>query len=246
MRAGHVRTLSFSLVLFAACGEDSAPMDLEPDAMLPDAAPDGPIGGGCDPATVLPASYRVIPKVATTPVVVTTADGVTSGTIDATAGGFGNSTDNPYLYLDLKTGARVEVSDVQARDSDAWDLALKRSSIRLNGGDSGTGNRKAAVVAAATLAEVTAGPAAGYTVDDFTTETCTLKIHSGGEPMSAIGEWYLYDTATNRLAPKPEVYVIERADKSRVAVKLTGYYDPAMPARSAVYSVEWKNLPGAP
>jgi hypothetical protein len=242
MRSEVARCSLILFALLAACGDGDDP-DVMPDAGMPDATPDAP--PGCNPATVLPSNYRPIAKVAITLLTVTTTAGVTSGTADATAGGVSMAADNPYLYLDLKTGVKVDLNDLDARTSSSWDIGLKRSSLRLNGGDSGTGNRKSAPVAAATLAEVTAGPADGYKTDDYTSADCEIVTIPGGEPMSAFGEWYDYDLQTNKVVPKPEVHVIQRADGSRTAFRISAYYDPAMPARGAVYSVEWKQLPGA-
>ncbi len=246
MRHGFATPLSLSLVLLAACGDNSEPFENEPDAMPDSPIVDGPPSNVCNPALALPTLYRPIPKVATTPLAVTTTAGVTSGTADATAGGFTMAAENPYIYLDLKNGVKVEVNDVEARSSMAWDIAFKRSSLRLNGGDGGPGNRKSAAVAATTLAEVTAGPADGYVSDDFTTADCKYVSLPAGEPMSAFGEWYFYEAQTSRVTPKAEVYVIQRPDGSRTAFRMTSYYDLTVtPARSAVYSVEWKQLPGA-
>lgn len=216
--------------------------------MMPDGQPDGQPDGPpvCNPASVLPANYRLIDKVATTLLTVTTTGGVTSGIADATAGGINMASENPYLYLDLKNGVKVDINDVQARTSTAWDIALKRSSPRLNGGDSGAGGRKSVPVPATTLAEVTAGPASGYIEDDFTTADCKIVTIPAGEPNSAFGFWYNYDQANNnRVIPKPEVHVIQRPDGSRTALRFVGYYDPTNPVRGAVYSLEWKQLPGA-
>src|SRR5262245_7286282 len=167
------------------------------------AMPDAP--GGCDPATVRPGGYRLIPMVSAGAVTVTTASGVTSGTIDATAGGVNNSADNPYIYVDLRNNMKVAVNDVAARTSMDWDIALKRSSLRTNSGDSGTGARELAVVQAATLAQVTAAPASGYGSDDFATADCMLQSTLIGEPQSAFGEWYDYDQDTHVVTPKAEV-----------------------------------------
>jgi hypothetical protein len=205
------------------------------------AMPDAP--GGCDPATVLPGGYRLIPTVSAGAVTVTTASGVTSGTIDATAGGVNNSADNPYIYVDLRNNMKIAVNDVEARTSTNWDIALKRSSLRTNSGDSGPGNRELAVVQAATLAQVTAAPASGYASDDFATADCMLESTLIGEPQSAFGEWYDYDQNTHVVTPKAEVYVLQRNNGSRTAFRIKAYYgDPANPMRGAFYSVEWKQL----
>ncbi len=224
--------LAASLCLVAAC--DGGDPDIEP-------SPDGP--AGCDPAAILPANYRPIPSVSMGMVNVTTTGGVTSGTVDATAGGLMGAADNPYVYLDLKAGAKVMIHDLDARSSMAWDVSLKRASLRVNGGDSGSGGRKLAVVQAADLAAVTAAPTGGYAVDDFADASCALVTLPAGEPMSAFGEWYNYDPDTHVVTPKSEVYVVERPDGSHTALRLVTYYgDTANPMRGGYYRVEWKQL----
>lgn len=237
----HRCLLFCALLVTSACGGGdggNSEVDAGIDPPMVDAAP------GCNPATVLPSNYRPIALVSTGAVQVTTTAGVTSGTIDATAGGITNAADRPYIYVDLRNGVRVDVDDLAARTSTTWDIALKRSSLRINGGDSGAGNRRLAVVQAATLGEVTAAPTSGYATDDFTTDACKLDNHPAGEPKSAFGEWYGYDDQTHGVAPKSEVYVIERGDGTRTALRIVTYYgDPAMPMRGAYYGVEWKQLP---
>jgi hypothetical protein len=237
-----MRTLPLLLALIgvSACSDDGGGTNNPgPDAAVPidSGSP------GCDPATVLPSAYRPIAMVSTGAVTVTTDAGVTAGTIDGTAGGTANSADRPYIYVNLATGARVDVDDLAARTSNDWDIALKRSSIRINGGDSGAGNRKLAKVSAGDLAAVTAAPTTGYVADDFTTADCMLESLPGGEPSTAFGQWYDYNETTHALTPFEEVYVLERGDGSHVAFRIDSYYgDAAMPMRGAFYKVEWKSL----
>lgn len=206
-----------------------------------DATPDSP--GGCDPATVLPSNFRLIPMVSTGAVTVTTAGDVTSGTIDATAGGVDNAADNSYIYVDLRAGTKVAINDLEARMSTNWDIALKRFSLRTNSGDSGPGNRELVVVQAVTLADVASAPTSGYASDDFVTDDCMLDSLLIGEPRSAFGEWYDYDQMTHVVTPKQEVYVLKRNNGSKTALRIKAYYgDPQRPTRSAFYSVEWKQL----
>src|SRR5678815_1100406 len=87
------------------------------------AMPDAP--GGCDPATVLPGGYRLIPTVSAGAVTVTTASGVTSGTIDATAGGVNNSADNPYIYVDLRNNIHNTAHHHEELTTRNRDIALK-------------------------------------------------------------------------------------------------------------------------
>lgn len=243
MRVRAQQTLLAATVLLAVvasgCGDSSGAEGADAGA---DAAAD--TVPGCDPATVLPSNYRLIPSVSSGAVDVSTSQGVTAGTIDATAGGLVNAADNPYIYVDLELGSKVELGDLDARASSDWDIALKRSSVRSNGGDSGVGGRDVVVVSAATLAEVSAAPADGYSSDDFTTDDCMLDAIPGGEPRSAFGEWYDYDVDTHAVTPKAEVYVLRRSDGSHVAFRIVSYYgDTAMPMRGAIYAVEWKQLP---
>jgi hypothetical protein len=228
---------ALALAIFVGCGGDDGGGG-NPDAGTPDAA------GGCQPATVLPTAYRPIPEVSAGAVNVTSGGGITSGTIDATAGGMNMSADNPYIYVDLRGGGmKIAVDDIAALTSMDWDIALKRASLRSNGGDSGVGARRVAVVPAADLAAVTMAPTSGYGTDDFATDDCMYASIPGGEPMSAFGEWYDYDDVNHVVSPKAEVYVVERGDGTHTAFRVVDYYgDVSMPMRGAFYQVEWKDL----
>lgn len=227
-----------SLVPFAliGCGTEELSPPGDVDAGLATDAADG-----CDVTAALPQQWRPIATVSTGAVTATTSGGVTSATIDATAGGLAGAPDNPYVYVDLTTGTRVDVSDVASRSSNTWHVAFKRSSIKVNGGDSGPSDVGAAKVAAATLAEVTTPPAA-FVTDDWATEDCMLQALPGGEPATAMGDWYDYDGATHALSPKPEVWVIKAGVTMRKLRILTYYGDAAAPMRGAMYRVEWANL----
>jgi hypothetical protein len=186
---------------------------------------------GCEPAAALPSQFRPIAEVSTGLVNVTNSGGVWSGTIDGTAGGLSQAADNPYIYVDLRTGAKVDITDLDAYSSQTWDIALKRASLRSNGGDSGPGMRSVSIVTGAT------------TLDDFADAECQYLQIPGGEPNSAFGEWYDYDDATHIVTPKVEVYVFERGDGTHTALRVIDYYgDASMPMRGAFYQVEWKDL----
>lgn len=201
----------------------------------PDAA------GTCDPFAALPTQWRLIDMVATTAI---TAPATGELLIDATAGGTGAAADNPYIYVDLETGTKVDLTDVAAATSSNWDLAIKRASVRLNGGDSGPGGRTAAIVEAATLAEVTAAPPAGaFAADDWADEACAFLSTPAGEPAGVLGNWYDYNPGTHVVTPWPEVYVIKRADGTTFKLRVITYYgDEANPMRGAMYHVEWATL----
>lgn len=64
----------------------------------------------------------------------------TTQTVDATAGGLGTPAGDPrnkYTYVNLATGSIVDLSDADAATSSDWDIAFKRSLLKLNGGLSG-------------------------------------------------------------------------------------------------------------
>lgn len=228
--------LSLALVVAAAAcgGDDGATGDVDAAVDI-DAA-------GCDPTTALPTQWRPIAMVSTGAVNVTTSGGVTSGTIDATAGGTAAAADNPYVYLDLMAGTKVDISDTASLTSTAWHVAFKRAGIKLNGGDSGPGQVAAAAVNAATLAEVTTAPAA-LAMDDWADASCTLIAGPTGEPATVMSTWYDYDSQTHVLTPKAQVWVIRIAPGVFRKLRITTYYgDTAQPMRGAFYRVEWAAL----
>lgn len=53
-----------------------------------------------------------------------------------------------YAYLNLESGEMLELSEAQATASDAWHIAFRRASVKLNGGTSGPGNVSGALTAA--------------------------------------------------------------------------------------------------
>lgn len=60
---------------------------------------------------------------------------VVTKTLDASAGGFGAAADDPknkYTYFSFAAGDVVELTDAEAESSDAWDIAFKRTSTKLN------------------------------------------------------------------------------------------------------------------
>ena len=222
-----------SFLFLAACADDPA---LAP---TPDAA-----GDACEATSILPAQWRPIDLVSTGAVDVTTAGGVTAAVIDATAGGPMDAADNPYVYVDLIAGAKVDVTDVDALDDARWHVAFKRAGIKANGGDSGTGGVTVAVVAAETIDAVTAAPADGeLAADDWADASCAYVALAAGEPATRMGEWYDYDPAAHTLTPQPEVYVIRIPGAGDVKLEIETYYgDDASPMRGAIYRVRWAPL----
>ena len=239
--------LAFSLPLGAACGGDDDGGSGDDDGATIDAGGDdggdddggGPdAAAGCEPTDVLPADWRPIASVSAGALTATPGKDRTDAVVDATAADA--PADNPYLYIDLATGTKVEVNDVEALTSSEWDLAFERSSIRVNGGDSGPGNVAVAVVEAA-FDDVTEAPKdAEFAADDWVGEDCQYQSIPGGEPLTAIGEWYDYNVMTHELTPKEEVYVVRShgGDLFKVTIG-TWYGGEGVPA---IFEVAWAPL----
>jgi hypothetical protein len=206
--------------------------------------PDG--GGGgiqcTDPQKVLPEGWTPVNKVSAGQVGSTGAGTITT-TIDATAGGFGASAGEPFVYLSFTGGAAAKVSlaDPDSFASSDWDLAFKRYVIRANGGDSGPGGVAVAKVDAASLAEVTAVPTPSNFLDDqFATDACVLVMDQLGAPITAVGEWYIANGMT--LTPKPVVHVVKLRDGSHIKLRIVSYYGGQGGTQSGYFTVEWAAL----
>lgn len=178
--------------------------------------------------------------------VTTTAAGdVHTTLIDASAGGMTEAHLHPFVYLSLQSGARVDLDDLTAKDDLSWDLAFRRTVIRVNGGDSGSGQGAVAIVAGQTFETLTSAPAASaFASDDFLDEQCTIVR----DPVNAIltafdgptGMWYEYDSSTSKVTPKPLVYVVRRATGELVKLVIDSYYNKS--GLGAHYTIRWSAL----
>ncbi len=74
--------------------------------------------------------------------------GIMTVRLNATAGGLGaapGDPENKFTYFSLKTGKVIDISDEDSKSSTDWDIAFKRTNIKLNGGVSGPGDVQGAV-----------------------------------------------------------------------------------------------------
>ncbi|HUS68314.1 MAG TPA: HmuY family protein [Kofleriaceae bacterium] len=224
------------LALMCACGGG----DDDGSAGAADAGGDD----GCDEGAALPDGWRPVDGLAGGTVTSTVDGDVVESLIDASAGGFGNSDSEPFLYVSFDDGLLLaqELTDVAAFDDGSWDLAFKRYVIRANGGDSGTGGVSVADVAADTLEEVTAPPADGaFGVDRWTDESCFPVGDGIGGPRTQFTDWY--DITDMILTPKPLVYVVRRSGRGDWKLEIEDYYaDEGDPEKSGVYRVRWAPL----
>lgn len=131
--------------------------------------------------------------------VTTTIDGEDYLTeVDATAGGFGQSANNPWVYVrfDATGATKLDITDEEALQSMEWHIAAKRFILRLNSGSSGPSCVAASPFLSTTYPELTAVPVgARFVEDDYYTSDCTLINDSSGlenSPQTALSPWWEY------------------------------------------------------
>jgi hypothetical protein len=203
-------------------------------------------GDGCDPS-ILANAWPWNDAVTTGSVTVDESDGVFTATIDAAAGGMNASRSRPFVYIDLETGARVDITDLESLESTAWDLAFKRVLIRTNSADSGPGQISLAKVSGTTFDDVTSAPtsSSAYATDVSLDEECELLTDPIGNPIAAINyvntdnptgsaSWYDY---TGGIAPHSgDIYIVrDDADGTTYNLEIGSW-------TSGVYEIRWAEL----
>jgi hypothetical protein len=156
--------------------------------------------------------------------IVGTTAGVMKVYVDASAGGSGPgvAAANPRVYLKLD-GTKVEISDVDAAKSTAWDISFKRVDIFTNSGDGGPG-KGAGAVADKKFDDVTAADAAGLAQESFFTADCEPKTDEGGFLLTTFSSWYDYDQETHIPTPfLDRTLVMKAADGTLYKIGLLSY-----------------------
>ncbi len=161
---------------------------------------------------------------------------VQSATFNATS-----STD--WVYVDLSTGQPVALTAEQAATSDAWHLALRRSTLRTNGGTSGSGDVVMALSDAQDNlydADGNALPAA-FDAVDATTELAALEAPAPAPARwspdaiaPALGaDWYVYNFSNGNVTENDSVGFLVRSGEgtSYARVRVT---DLDFPTRSGL------------
>ena len=154
--------------------------------------------------------------------IIETAGGVTKVYVDASAGGSGQSSKNPRVYLKMD-GSKVSISDVDAAKSTDWDIAFKRVDIFTNSGDGGPG-KGAGTVASKKFDDVTAADATGLAQEKFFTGDCQPLTDEGGFLKTTFSSWYDYDQQTHIPTPfLDRTLVMKAADGTLYKVGLLTY-----------------------
>ena len=150
-------------------------------------------------------------------------------TIDASAGGMGAGPDDPankYSYFSFATGAEVDLQDDEAENSNAWDIAFKRTSIIVN-----SQVAKAALVAAqdsfydqdgnpikASFINASAETEAQKFID-ITANGIANAEFKADAPVPALTDWYNYNFQTHAVtANTANYYLIQNAENDNVSI----------------------------
>jgi hypothetical protein len=132
------------------------------------------------------------------------------------------SSQEEWVYFSFVSGDQVIPLD--PLNSPDWDLGFQRFHIVTNGGVSGSAGASVATLVDQTFESVTAAPVDGYLPDQPDTDDGDMLANSAFE--SGDG-WYAYDEATNRLSPRPIVYVIQTGRGAHYKLSISDYYNAA-------------------
>jgi heme-binding HmuY-like protein len=156
--------------------------------------------------------------------------------IDASVGGLDGQDTHPWIYIALSSGAAVAVTDLQALRSNDWDLALKRSVVRTNGGDSGPGHGGAIRIALpwdevdrATLGQKT------LPTEHWFDSDCMLELDASMNLVTTFSGWSEYDETDHVLSAAPNVvFITAAADGTLYKVAILDYYSTPAGAHGTV------------
>jgi hypothetical protein len=147
---------------------------------------------------------------------------------------YDTTSDETWVYLDLETG--------EQRADEAgwtnWDLKLQRFNVATNGGASGAGTVKVAVLTSGSFDALTKAPIESYTsdpADGSDTDDKPDYVISTGE----LG-WWNYDENTHALSPRPYLYVVRSQEGAFYKVAIESYYNAA--GSSGYLTLRWAKI----
>jgi hypothetical protein len=238
------------LLLVSACSSTTTVTESTTDAGTdaPTATADaggaetGGDAGGAMCSAAIDQNLKLVDKVATTNVsILSDANGTRLLFIDASAGGPMGAATNPYIYVNLETATRVNVTDKTARTSNDWDLALKRAVLFTNGGDAG-GGMGGTISVMKPFDSVTKADASGtFAPEAFFDASCNLNTDQVGSVMTTFSNWYNYDLNNNTLSPMATTFVVKGGTGKLYKLAIQNYYgqpDGGMGMAGALYLVK--------
>ncbi|MCY0993291.1 HmuY family protein [Nannocystis sp. ILAH1] len=147
--------------------------------------------------------------------------------VDASAGGTMGAATNPWVYLRFTDAGleRVDLDDVAALESGAWDIAAKRYGIRVNSGSSGPSCVTVAAPAGDYADLDAAPPDAEFAPEDYYDDACLLQEDGSGLPGSPayrMAGWWGY---TGCVTTTGFPYALRLADGRTVKLTIEAYYE---------------------
>ncbi len=136
---------------------------------------------------------------------------------------FTGSTNSRWVYFRFATNDTVSVTS--ASTSQNWDVAFRRTTIKINGGTSGPGKSGVVMLTGVNFEDLKQVPAtAAFAVDD--TLNTGFAIRTGSDE-----GWYTYTGDPNHwiLAIADRVFIFRTADEKYVKVKFLSYYSNGQP-----------------
>jgi hypothetical protein len=153
------------------------------------------------------------------------ASGVKKLFVDGSAGGPTNAATSPWIFVNLGTGKKVEVTDPSSLESTDWDLAIKRPIIYTNGGDGGPG-KGGAVLVSKGFDDVARSDTTGATfaTESFFDAECNANTDPTGAALTSFSSWYDYDENTHLLSPHEGTWLVRGGTGDLYKLKIDTYY----------------------
>jgi hypothetical protein len=140
------------------------------------------------------------------------------------------SANTRWVYFNFAKGDTVPVSAPTA--SQEWDVAFRRTTVKINGGTSGPGKAGVAMLTGINFEDIKDVPASTvFAVDDSTSAGYALPAGSGNG-------WYHYTAEPNHwiVAIADRVFIFRSADEKYVKVKFISYYSDGLPPSQPLQS----------
>tara|TARA_B100000959_G_scaffold268241_1_gene312713 strand:- start:17 stop:748 length:732 start_codon:yes stop_codon:yes gene_type:complete len=164
-----------------------------------------------------------------------TTNGVTSMSIDASAGGIYGYPEQPWIYVNLSRGEIVYLSDYEALASTDWDIALRRYVIRLNGGVSGPGCAAIAALHGESFENISTTPdnlnwQTDTYIENWPTSCGSLETDIAGfgqpnAPMINIAWDFGQETCACSVCPTRTPTIVNTANGAQAKLEISGYYE---------------------
>ena len=190
----------------------------------------------CDPQAIIVERFGMNTEASAAPATFEQNGDTTRLVLDASFGGIASAPSSSYAYIDLESRALMELSDAQALSNEDWDIAFKRSTVRLKGGDSGPGQLSLARRDGVRWEDAQPpSQSDDWSQDDFVDDQCEEITFGQGFPATAFGQWYDYDFDTHTASANLDALFFIRDEGTGVVVKLQfeEYTD-------GVYTLRWE------